>query len=436
LPFWRERQPQYPQLGNPPVIISQPIAHRILRVTPTDLIWARGFTIYDGLVGVVDSHFENYVDQPVNNGTRKAAALTINGVGDVDYVWGGTEDPWRVDPRNYTSGLSFTNVALANKVRWPVPRPPVHRVDPSLALILDTMGWIFGCGLNEVVVHDLDGTLAGSGLGRGYVMNANSPLLWRNGSSVTQVFDSTNTHIWSHMPDSENWIAALQIELPWDYVAAQAPGVTTFFRNMKLALPPPQQADSIDLYDMDAAGVFTLQDYADRDRVHWPSSKRLFGTNVPVAHADSVAPPQYDLSYQNLHVLVGSPPDAWEFAVRLRFGEAGGAMILKLPKPTITSPGPTQVFPATPPPIGTLGATHSVGGINSYPHLTDLYKRGAAIAMAPSRAALDTASGIAWFETGNDLFIRLELIPRTVAPSADPVYTGSECIVFVKFHPY
>ncbi|MCA8950549.1 MAG: right-handed parallel beta-helix repeat-containing protein [Planctomycetes bacterium] len=419
LPYHRTWQPVYANGVNP----AQPIAHRIVRTPALQSIWNRGVTIYDGLIGVVRTQFENFNDGAVTNGLRRAAAFTVNGVGDYSYIIGGLADRWRVDPRNYTSAITFVNVPIDNRIVLPAPRPAQQNPNAPL-----TMGWAHADGLVEAAVHDLDGTL--TGLGAGYVVHTDNPLIWRNATGATQVFSPTNgSPLYYHVPAGDNAIAALHVEIPWDWLAAQV-AITTGFRNVRLALPSPQQAYDVELYDTTSARVTSNAGYSELERAQKASSKRRYGTNLLVGPASS--PPQYDLTFQN--VLLA--PDATGLAVRLRFGAAGGAVVLKLPRPS--SATVKSVWTALPPLAyagATSGATLPSTFATFFPTTGSTgYRDVTQHTVAASRAALDTMSGNGWWQSGNDLYLRLELPARTVAPGADPVFSGQETIVHVRFY--
>lgn len=432
------------------------VPYQVLRTAIYREIWCQAFMIYDGLIGVVDTHFEAFRDRLLgaSGPTRHTCLFSTKRVGTWEMFADATLplNPWAVDPRNYAKGV--TRHLVDHVLGLPQHLPP-RQYQTRGTEVPDTMNWFYGCALNDALLHDLDGSVVPGASGERYVANANNPLLFVGMPSVTHVNAGDARFAFKHAAATQTPICSVQLEWPWDHAAHPAGFPTSPYQqnhgnvshlsslfcylqveNSSL----PTGARAVQLFDMFATETNTNTEFHQvRSTAGNENLKRRFACNL----AGSLStPPIYHVSFH------GAPnPATWptpptssdvlapsaDFVVRLRFGAAGASLVLAFPFATppiavFDSSAPT--VPGTPVP-GTSQSTYpSIDTFFNPSTGTRLYPQTTSLTAVGSLALL-TASGQGngWFHGNGTLYVRLRLPTRS---GGNACFTGSEALLYVK----
>ncbi|MCA8949730.1 MAG: hypothetical protein KDE27_09520 [Planctomycetes bacterium] len=412
--------------------------------------WIKGFDIYDGLNGVVNTTFERYEDRDVaavagGFQPRLSGAFGTKEVGSVSWVVTtnpGVGNPWEIDPRNYVSGLSFS--AVDHKIAIPAPRFR-HAFAGGPAWL----GWMYSNALNDVLVNDLDGSLTGSG--PGCVFTDNAQLMRTNGTSNFKTYTTTTaqaSYTFHLLPASDGQPAQVQIEYPWSFTDALIPANSTDasgFENLLVTTVDPNQVMLTRLlYDQGAsgAGLGTVNP-ALRSDPNRQGLKRIFGANLLVGGTGTA--PLYEVEFDNHMTTAVAPVPPFrgtvsglcnaDFAARVRFGPAGGSVILCFRK--TASPVAVDIVapPLVQPPL-LPNAYRPATAVAFAPTTTDRYRVLASLPSVAFPGPLQ-AAGVSdgfWFDSGtSSLYVKLTLPTRTAGPGNNGVFSGAERIVEIRY---
>lgn len=417
----------------------------VRRVNADAYHWVKGLDVYDGLNGVVNTHFENFRDQSFGGETRRAAAMSIKNMG-VRGRWAnvpnnvgdfGFASNWHIDPRNYSQGVSFTN---SIRVAWPAPIPPRSRLSPSERETIPVpdhmrqhVAYQAEQGLIDTVIYDLDGSL--TGFVGGFATNLNTTLM-----PTGTAYNEYSYNQYGMVPATTK-LGQVVVEYPWDYdiSSMDSIAVTTGFRH--LTVRGSGSSSSTSIFDMLGLGRIRVSNAATayRDRkddsdVQGMTNKRIFGFNVPLGL--SGASPEYEIDFGGIgNVIKPNLDSATDYAVHLRFGEAGQAATLRFP----CNNTPVRVSVANYPlvggqRVGMLGTTHRPAPIGNTQYWdARQYVLQPAIPQSSSRVQLDNSTGSAWWhDAANDqLYLKLVLPSRNIT-GVPAAFTGQEVILLVQ----
>ncbi|MBL8897296.1 MAG: G8 domain-containing protein [Planctomycetes bacterium] len=439
LPFFRSNMPRFttvsgvtPRLD----ILTQHFSNQDVGRSAMRL-WLRGFELYDGVNGLAGTHFQDFRRLTINtpNGpiVREVTAISANNVGESSWTLGnGFGNPWPIDPRNYSTGLTTSNIDELMFV--PSPRAPrLLRTSNSHP----ELGWVYGNALHDMVMHDLDGSMSQSAQPT-YVFPPAATLLKSNGpfdpvNNPTGFRTVGNLHF---MPVASNPIAYVQFEMPVDWNVATP--TTSHFRNLRVS-PANNPTLTRMLFDPDwSANVDDRGGYGNQIlRATNQRLKRIFGCNLTVMTDDAVNQNnEYFVAFERANGSTTHAPEAYEYAVRLRFGVAGGNVVLRL----LDARKPVAVEVVTPPSDSPpSGAFFPTGDIFAAPSTTRLFVAAPPLQASTSLANVRSATTDTWAHipgatpAQDELVLKLVMPARPTGGGNDGVFTGGERILRIRY---